>query len=370
MKLLGRILVAIVVLILGLGVGRLSAGSPDAPGGPNSPAAQMFTLEQIYQQLVSGTVTSPMTAFTEPTTPPGVGTMHTLNEIMARAPAPDNTNGVTSNRVLSGTTFWGLNVAAGQWGVMTGTLPAGQSFQGPEGQRTISIPDGVYFTPILSNVLVLPKTATAVDSDLKPENVKLGVTIFDITGSQPPAGVAKTGQTQCYDASGAVISCAFIPEDGAQQRGVTTPIPRFVVEGSGPLEGPGTVTDRLTGLIWARNANCFGAVTWAQAINLVIQVNNGLCGIPFNQLPGADWRLPNIRELFTLADFGNSPAFPPGMPFTNVPAANASGIRYWSNTSLVIDATRAWNIDFVVGTVNRNQPKTDTYYVWPVRGGS
>ena len=75
MKTVSALLIALVTLMLGLGVGRLTAGSPDSPGGPNAAAAQMFTLDQIYQRLVSGTVSTPMTAFTEPSTPPGTGTM-------------------------------------------------------------------------------------------------------------------------------------------------------------------------------------------------------------------------------------------------------------------------------------------------------
>ena len=60
------ILIAVVMLALGLSVGRLSAGSPDSPGAPNSPAAQMYTLEQIYQRLNNGTAGTKMTTFTEP----------------------------------------------------------------------------------------------------------------------------------------------------------------------------------------------------------------------------------------------------------------------------------------------------------------
>src|SRR5216684_4156107 len=53
----------------------------------------------------------------------------------------------------------------------------------------------------------------------------------------------KTGQTQCYDPSGAsitVITCPGTGQDGAIQAGVTWPNPRF----SDNLDG--TVSDNLT----------------------------------------------------------------------------------------------------------------------------
>ena len=59
-----------------------------------------------------------------------------------------------------------------------------------------------------------------------------------------PAMVPKTGQTTGY-ATG---------DDGALQKGVAWPNPRFTDNGDG------TVTDNLTGLIWLKNANCANAL--------------------------------------------------------------------------------------------------------------
>src|SRR4051794_35859814 len=64
------------------------------------------------------------------------------------------------------------------------------------------------------------------------------------------ARVPQTGQTTSY-APG---------DDGAIEAGVAWPIPRFT------NCGDGTVRDNLTGLIWLKNANCFGALQWAQAL--------------------------------------------------------------------------------------------------------
>src|SRR4029077_7087490 len=69
----------------------------------------------------------------------------------------------------------------------------------------------------------------------------------------------------------------------------------------------GTITDNLTGLIWLKNANCTGGYTnWQGALTFVAEINSGInnCGDTsnggYNQ---TDWRLPNIRELFSLVDF-------------------------------------------------------------------
>lgn len=98
------------------------AGNPAGPGTAPG-ATSSYTLEDIHDRLESG-VTGTQSTFTEPGAGPGTGTMHTLNEIMAQAPAADNANGATVVDVLAGQTFWGLNVTSGQWGPQTGTAAA------------------------------------------------------------------------------------------------------------------------------------------------------------------------------------------------------------------------------------------------------
>lgn len=67
----------------------------------------------------------------------------------------------------------------------------------------------------------------------------------------------KTGQTTSY-ATG---------DDGDLQLGVAWPSPRFTDNGDG------TVTDNLTGLMWAENANLDGVKTWADALSYVNALN-------------------------------------------------------------------------------------------------
>jgi hypothetical protein len=134
-----------------------------------------------------------------------------------------------------------------------------------------------------------------------------------------PAPVEKTGQTTKY-ATG---------DDGDYEKGVAWPNPRFTDNGDQ------TVTDNLTGLMWAKNANLFGTKTWAEAINAceILELGANGCNLY------TDWRLPNRRELFSLIHDGfYDPAVPntagtgewtDGDPFDNVRLN-----PYWSSTTL------------------------------------
>jgi hypothetical protein len=250
------ILIVVVLITLSFGVGRLSAGSPDSPGGPPSAVAQMHTLEQIYQRISNGgALDAAMTTFTEPNTAPGTGTMHTLEDI------------------------------------------------------------------------------------------------YNLIGTS--AHVPRTTRNLC--------PCGSPGDDSELRKGVLWPDPRFTGNANG------TVTDNLTGLIWLRNANCFGTRTWDQALTDANTLANGPgCPLADGSTAG-DWRLPNVRELLSLIDYAaHDPAFTSGSPS---PFFNVQNARYWSSTVVANNPLAAWDIDFVIGTVNRNQPKTDLYYVWPVRGG-
>jgi hypothetical protein len=112
----------VVTAVLGFGIGVLYAGigTTDSTGPPDDPASESYTLEDLYNRLTTGAAGS-QTTFTEPSSGPGTGTMHTLNEIMAEAPSQDNADGATTGDVLEGRTFWGLRTD-GTWGLQTGTL--------------------------------------------------------------------------------------------------------------------------------------------------------------------------------------------------------------------------------------------------------
>jgi hypothetical protein len=162
------------------------------------------------------------------------------------------------------------------------------------------------------------------------------------------APVAKTGQSTSY-ATG---------DDGELKKGVAWPTPRFKDNGNG------TVTDKLTGLIWLKNANCFGQRTWYGALGYCNTLEAGYCGLNDGSSEG-DWRLPNVKELHSLIDFGEYPlALPSGHPFTNVQSS-----YYWSSTTIAHSTGGAWLVNFSYGYVG-TYTKSDTYYVLAVRGGN
>ncbi|MCP4707919.1 MAG: DUF1566 domain-containing protein [Planctomycetes bacterium] len=171
-----------------------------------------------------------------------------------------------------------------------------------------------------------------------------------------PAAVEKTGQTSSQESG----------DDGALQTGVDWPNPRFTNNDNG------TVTDNLTGLIWLKNANCFGERTWSQALSDCATLAPGYCGLTDDSSAG-DWRLPNSKELFSLIDFGfYGPALSntsgagqwvEGDPFTGgLPGS------YWSSSTYANDATSPWRVNLNDGWVSYIG-KSTPLYVLPVRGG-
>ncbi len=167
---------------------------------------------------------------------------------------------------------------------------------------------------------------TQVDADLASGNIHSGVTLFgvtgkpevvdttsgdaaagdvlagkkawvdgsEVTGTRTPAPVPKTGQLNTFHTG----------DDGDLEMGVVSPNLRFTIQSD-----TNVVQDNLTGLMWARNANLDGTKDWPSAIDYCEALNHG---------GYTDWRLPNVRELHSLIDFGRyNLALPSGHPFTS-----------------------------------------------------
>ena len=201
-----------------------------------------------------------------------------------------------------------------------------------------------------------PRTGTFAEPSAGPAST--GHTLTEVynqakTSSRP----AKTGQITSY-ATG---------DDGDLEKGVAWPSPRFTA-------ATDTVTDNLTGLMWAKNANAVGQKTWANALTYC----NGLT------LGGhEDWRLPNRFELESLLDLAYfSPVLSNdagtgqwtsggGSSFTGVQSDQDSDY-YWSSTTFAQDTDYAWSVGLFSGNVDwvgNESGKSQTLYVWPVRGG-
>jgi hypothetical protein len=152
-------------------------------------------------------------------------------------------------------------------------------------------------------------------------------------------GISKTGQTMSYVEG----------DDGNLQKGSAWPVPRFTDHGNG------TVTDNHTGLMWTKNAtHTTEGTAWSEAIAFC----NNL------ELAGySDWRLPNIRELYSLIDFSKSkPALPADRPFEGI-----QEMHYWSSTTYEADTNTAWVIYFSNGATGYAEKKDQLFNIWPVR---
>jgi hypothetical protein len=177
-----------------------------------------------------------------------------------------------------------------------------------------------------------------------------------------PLTLPKTGQTICYDASGATIACVGTGQDGALLKGGTWAAPRFTDQSNG------TLLDNNTGIFWAVDANapgpaaCLPAVmkNWQAALEYVKCLNIS------NHLGFSDWRLPNVRELASLVNTSlpDTSIWLMAQGFTTVhPSA------YWSSTTAADNPSGAWGVGMDVGDVDGDD-KSDSSAVWPVRSAS
>ncbi|MEK6777346.1 MAG: DUF1566 domain-containing protein [bacterium] len=170
--------------------------------------------------------------------------------------------------------------------------------------------------------------------------------------STAPSQVWKTGQILSYAAG----------DDGALQRGVSWPVPRFTDHGNS------TVTDNLTGLMWTKDAYAPGPSACSPGITKTWQgaLDYAACLNANSDLGYTDWRVPNRKELRSLVDYSRyNPALPTNNPFSNV-----QQFTYWSSSSNASNTNSAWLVGMLFANVVYYN-KTIAYdnHVWPVRSG-
>jgi hypothetical protein len=336
------IAIAVVLLALGFGVGRLSAaeGTLDSPAPPGSTSS--YTLEDIYNRLGAGAAGSQST-FTEPTSGPTTGTGHTLDDVMTLAPAADNTNGAVPGDVLTGKTYWSLRTD-GTWGTRTGTMPN-------RGQ--------VIYTPGTSNQTVAAgyhngSGYVVGDDDLVAGNIRAGVNIFGVAGNSNVVNTSSGDAT-----AGDILSGKKAWVDGSEVTGE-----RYggctctgTLNGTRWCDnGDGTVTDLTTCLMWLQDASWGGQKPWEDC------VDNDDAHTRASSYDGG-WRLPTFGELGGLMSGTEAVSSGNMRAFTNVQSA-----IYWSSASSGLDASKAWGMSLYNG-YGAESAKTDLCYVWPVRDG-
>ncbi|HLX59746.1 MAG TPA: hypothetical protein VKX17_00560 [Planctomycetota bacterium] len=156
------------VVIIALYAMALHAVEVDSSSPPTDPASAMFSVESIYNRLSTGAPGAKRSgAFTDPTTGP-IATLHTLNDVMAKAPSSDNTNGATAAQVLVGKTYWSLLGSA--WGQSTGAMP---------NNGGVTITPGTIIQTIALGFHDGTGTVTG-DANLLAANIKSGISIFGV----------------------------------------------------------------------------------------------------------------------------------------------------------------------------------------------
>jgi hypothetical protein len=164
--------------------------------------------------------------------------------------------------------------------------------------------------------------------------------------------------------AGNVMDCdneAYSGQDGAYQAGCP-------MDGRFVDNGDGTVTDTCTGLMWQQatadinedgQIGAVDALNWADALQYCENLEYA---------GHSDWRLPNVRELISIADYGRCPGFDPAV-FSIALPGEGWFVLYWSSTSPANDVERgkAFNVYFWNG-LTWGDPKTSLGYVLAVRG--
>ncbi|MEW6328158.1 MAG: DUF1566 domain-containing protein [Thermodesulfobacteriota bacterium] len=166
--------------------------------------------------------------------------------------------------------------------------------------------------------------------------------IWPVRSANAQVNVPRTGQVRSY----------YPLDDGALQIGRPWPKPRF------KDNGDGTVTDQLTGLMWLKDADpANGKKDWSQALACIMHMNT-------RKVAGySDWRLPHLKELQTIFDYGQvKPALPSGHPFLNVVPG-----WYWSQDVNVQDTRYSWCANSSTGAIDYYHRKHHKNYIWPVR---
>jgi Protein of unknown function (DUF1566) len=173
-----------------------------------------------------------------------------------------------------------------------------------------------------------------------------------------------TGQTPAYqaDKNDGIVGPVDVPDDGTLQRGATLHY---------KVRDDGTIQNLNTRLIW--EVKCSGGCGGLHDVNnLYSWSGDGTQETIWDWLEDInaeggtgyaghnDWRIPNVRELQSIVDYGFDPSIDPIFG----PAA----FLYWSSTSFASDPASAWVVSFFIGNVFFDD-KRDTFQMRAVRGG-
>jgi len=138
----------------------------------------------------------------------------------------------------------------------------------------------------------------------------------------------------------------------------TAPASRFIDNGNQ------TVTDRATGLIWKQCAQGLFGAGCATGVAVTFTWQQALAEAQSENFAGqTDWRLPNIKELSSIAEQACSG------PAINVAVfPNTPNVFFWSASPVSSDTDFAWGVFFNFGSA-RFSVRNGGDRVRLVRGG-
>jgi fibronectin type 3 domain-containing protein len=219
------------------------------------------------------------------------------------------------------------------------------------GVPVANTPDISYYDLGLTNTTSYCYRISALDAagnESAPTDMACDITLDPLAYQMR---LVDTGQTGCYNTTGAEIGCEGTGQDGAY----TGPAFDFTDNGDE------TITDNNTGLMWQEGLYTTMPFTQTQAAtfcNTLVHPSEGY----------ADWRLPTLDELESLVLYnGASPSID-----TNY-FPSTVGNYYWTTTPNIPSGTpdsSVYVIDFgnsARGFASKNSPE---FYSRCVRGGS
>lgn len=148
----------------------------------------------------------------------------------------------------------------------------------------------------------------------------------------------------------------------------------------------GTVTDNRTGLVWLKNADCYGLLDWYHAVRIVANLSD-MCGLSDGSSPG-EWRLPTAAEWEAMVGDALGQGVDPNCTVSPPAITNDSGQgcwvsgpssfvgvavgAYWSTTAWAPYEKHWWAANLNSGDMIIFPPllaPDGDARVWPVRGG-
>lgn len=161
-------------------------------------------------------------------------------------------------------------------------------------------------------------------------------------------GTAKTSQTTLYRTG----------DDGDFEKGYPKSGARFIDNGDG------TITDNASGLMWVKDPSQLGGAFGTPGNPSLMKWNNAIdeC-LALSYAGHNDWRLPNVKELITIIDYGTKD------PSIDENFFVCITYPYWSSTTYFGVTSGAWYVYFHHGDVQTEIKGLGSFYVRPVRLG-